>query len=126
MNKFSSVGLTGSVGSSRNIKVRYDLRPIADNLNRRITYASQQLAERVRSDTEKFVPIATDELRGSAKIVNKGLGFSLVYTAPYANDVYWDYKRHAPPTCRLWFETARAVYKDDWVAELQRYIDNAK
>lgn len=109
--------------------------------------ASHALAQKVKADTEPYVPMDTGSLRDSTKVV----GNMVVYPGPYARYLYFgklwvdpltgsswvklgehkvptskDLKYWHPNTCSHWFEASKAQNMDKWVKAAAEALKNER
>ena len=103
------------------VTAKLEFYPEAIEQMRKNFFSAQAwLDNAVLRDSEPFVPMITGALRKSG-ILGTVIGSGAVrYIAPYAKrkyyDVYTPSREAHPQATRMWFETAKAIYKERWLA----------
>ena len=89
--------------------------------------AQIMLDDAVKRDTDPFVPMDTGMLARSVQTASPSGSGEVIYNTPYAHRLYYgvdfDFKKtHHPLATSGWFEAAKAVRKDKWIAEVERIL----
>lgn len=103
-----------------NVEINFDEKKLERKFNKVIDKAQYLLDNKVVRDTEPFTPMLTGNLDRSvlpSAQTSKGL---LKYNVPYARKLYYNTKFNFTKTFHpragaFWFETAKKIYKKDWI-----------
>lgn len=92
-----------------------------DRFAKQYTEAQKYLDSEVLKDSSPYVPMRTGVLMQSGirgTVIGSG---EVVWDAPYARRLYYGksfnfHKGKHPKACAFWFEAAKAVHKNKWIA----------
>ncbi len=89
--------------------------------------AQKYLDSEVLRDSAPFVPMRTGFLMKSGNAGTVLGSGKVVYIAPYAHAMYYGTHIHFskdkhPQACALWFEKAKAIKKDEWMAGVNKIM----
>lgn len=94
-----------------------DLSPAMEKAAKFSPKLRSTLVRQARSDTERFVPILSGDLRGTAHSESQEEAGLLIYgsgTVPYARYQYYGEFQHPHGGQRQWFEASKAQYMAAW------------
>ncbi len=109
-----------------NYKVEIDTKAVASRFSGKCMSAQKWLDNEVLKDCDEYVPFRTGNLRNSGIRGTKLGSGKVVYNAPYAASCYYGKKKFLkdkhPKACAQWFEKAKKVNKDKWIAGAEKKV----
>ena len=100
------------------VSIKTNLKPVEDEIKKRVNRAREPTIRQMLLDTTPFVPVRTGKLRKSGRVTNDGI----VWDEKYALDVYLSTKKYEVGT-RQWFEAAKLIYLNRWVNTFQKEVN---
>lgn len=109
------------------VKLKIDIPKTCNRFSSKFQKAQKWLDNEVLKDCYDYVPYRTGTLAGSGIRGTKIGSGKVVYNEIYAKSVYYARNRNFskkphPQASAQWFEKAKAVKKDDWVAGVNKII----
>jgi hypothetical protein len=113
-----------SKGKTFDTEIYFNLAGVKSRISRNTSLEQKYLDSQVIKDSAQFVPRLTGALERSGIQATK-IGSGLVmYNMPYSRIQYRGNFRHTilfhPRASRVWFEVAKAEYKQSWINGVRR------
>lgn len=103
------------------VRVKSDFSGAFKKVKSKTERTQAALDEQILKDSNFYAPQDQSELINSSLIASKIGEGELIWDTPYARRLYWNpsfnFSKDRNPNARaLWFEHAKSIHLDDWLA----------
>jgi hypothetical protein len=110
--------------ASMRVRVNIDTEKIIARFAERNNRGLLALKGQIAADTAQYLPRITGDLEHSIHPSSESADSKLIWNIPYARRQYYGQFKHSaqshPLACRLWYEVAKAQFKETWRRVVER------